>query len=158
MNGLCHTQLKRASSQGFSLIELMATVVIISLLSAIAFPSYTNFVKKSRRSTAKSTLLQMYARQENHFANVKSYASKASQLGYKNDVVWLDDSGDEESGETSESIYSVEIDRTSNFEYSITASVAGRQVIDTDCVSFTITHQGTKSAKNDEGFASTDCW
>lgn len=39
---------------GFTLIELMVVVVIISLLSAIALPSYLGLVNKSKLSQAKT--------------------------------------------------------------------------------------------------------
>ncbi|MCA3160406.1 MAG: type IV pilin protein [Burkholderiales bacterium] len=44
--------------QGFTLIELMITVVIIAILAAIAIPSYTQYVQQGRRSDARATLMQ----------------------------------------------------------------------------------------------------
>lgn len=45
-------------NRGFSLIELMAVVVVIGLLSVIAIPSYQKYVQRSQRAGAKSTLLE----------------------------------------------------------------------------------------------------
>ncbi|QQS55886.1 MAG: type IV pilin protein [Candidatus Competibacteraceae bacterium] len=42
---------------GFSLLELMIVVAVIGILAAIAYPSYQDSVRKSRRADAKSVLL-----------------------------------------------------------------------------------------------------
>ena len=38
---------------GFTLIELMVAVAVVGILSAIAYPSYLQHVRKSRRADAK---------------------------------------------------------------------------------------------------------
>lgn len=46
------------NQQGFTLIEVMIVVAIIGILSAIAYPSYQEYVRRSHRSDAKTGLLQ----------------------------------------------------------------------------------------------------
>jgi type IV pilus assembly protein PilE len=46
--------MKRA--RGFTLLELMIVVIVISILAALAISSYQKQVRKSRRADAKSTL------------------------------------------------------------------------------------------------------
>ena len=50
--------------RGFTLIELMITVAVIAIISAIAIPSYQNHILKSRRSEAITQLLQAQLKQE----------------------------------------------------------------------------------------------
>jgi len=48
----------RTIIRGFTLIELMITVAIVSILATIAYPSYQTTILKSRRMDAKGVLLQ----------------------------------------------------------------------------------------------------
>ncbi len=43
--------------KGFTLIELMIAAAIIAIIAAIAYPSYQDSVRKSRRVDAKAALL-----------------------------------------------------------------------------------------------------
>jgi type IV pilus assembly protein PilE len=58
---------------GFTLIELMITVVILSILAAIAYPSYTNYVTVARRSEATINLTQIAAQEEKFLTNCGTY-------------------------------------------------------------------------------------
>lgn len=43
---------------GFTLIEVMIVVGVIGILSAIAFPSYQQYVQRSHRANARAAILQ----------------------------------------------------------------------------------------------------
>lgn len=51
-------QSKRMHQGGFTLIELMIVVAIVGILSAIAYPSYTEYVRRGHRAEARTGLLQ----------------------------------------------------------------------------------------------------
>jgi len=44
--------------KGFTLIEVMIVVAIVGILSAIAYPSYTEYVRRGHRADARAGLLQ----------------------------------------------------------------------------------------------------
>ena len=67
---------------GFTLVEMMIVVVVLTLLAAIAIPTYSNQIRKSRRSEAKTALLDLAGREERYMATNGTYTSSAANLGY----------------------------------------------------------------------------
>ncbi len=58
---------------GFTLIELMITLVILSVIVAIAYPAYTNYTTQTRRSDAQVALTQTVNRLEKYFSVCNTY-------------------------------------------------------------------------------------
>lgn len=63
----------RRSANGFTLIELMITVAIVGILAAIAYPSYTDHIRKARRADAQAALLELAQFMERHYSLNNSY-------------------------------------------------------------------------------------
>ena len=63
---------------GFTLIELMVTVVIVAILATIAVPSYLQQVRKSRRSSAKATMMDLANREQQYLLSTRTYADTAA--------------------------------------------------------------------------------
>ena len=60
-------------ASGFTLIELLAAVAIIGILAAIGYPSYTNYVMRSKISEAVANLSDMRAKMEQYFLDNRKY-------------------------------------------------------------------------------------
>lgn len=63
--------------RGFTLIELMITVAVIAILAAIAFPSYQDSLRKSRRTDGKNALTQAMANMERYYTENNTYLGAA---------------------------------------------------------------------------------
>lgn len=66
--------------RGFTLVELMVTVVILSILAAIGYPAYTAHVAKSRRADAQQFIMQMDSRQKQILIEQRAFATAPNAL------------------------------------------------------------------------------
>ena len=62
-------------ARGFTLVELMAAVAIVAILTALAMPSYKEHVAKSRRSEAMTALLDGAQALERYYSANSTYAT-----------------------------------------------------------------------------------
>jgi type IV pilus assembly protein PilE len=61
------------SARGFTLIELMITVAVIAILSAIALPAYTDYVTRSKFSEAYAHLADLRVKMEQYYLDNRRY-------------------------------------------------------------------------------------
>lgn len=78
------TQTHKTKQSGFTLIELMVAVAIVGILATIAATSYQSQVMKSRRTDARTALLDLAGREEKLFSTTNAYSADPSVLGYSN--------------------------------------------------------------------------
>lgn len=69
---------EKMGSKGFTLIELMITVVVLGILVSISYPSYLNYTKRTRRSDAMAALTQAANQQERFFTECNWYAANVN--------------------------------------------------------------------------------
>lgn len=120
----------RSPPGGFSLMELMIVLAVISILVAIAVPSYTEYVLRGKRAEARAALMDAAARQERHYSDNYEYAQKFSDLGVGKST---------ESGQ-----YTLSMALTAKAAAQGFTLSAVPQFTDADCGSLTITQVGTR--------------
>ncbi len=128
-----HQRPARNAERGFTLIELMITVAVVGILAAIAYPSYQEYILRSRRVEAQSLLGEAAARQERWRAQNGSYTTTVSnlKLPYAN--------------QSEHGYYTLSISQVAgDGGYTLKATRAASQTADTRCGDFTLDALGVK--------------
>lgn len=112
---------------GMSLTELMISVAIVGIISAIAIPSYQSHMTSSRRSDAINTLLQLQLQQESYRMQNASYATSSDITLPTSDH------------------YTYTISNASATTYTLQAAAKGAQAGDSGCTTLTLDQSMTKS-------------
>ena len=147
-------------SRGYTLIELMIVVTVLGILTALAVPSYLNYVTESARSDAMISLTTMAARQELYFSNNGKYALEVADLGYPppdpslgNNQIWSEDKDQHYRISTLSCIPP----RNDCFQLAAEAW-HGVALKDTECARFELDSFGRRRAKDSGSVATDDCW
>lgn len=139
---------------GFTLIELLIAAVVLSLLLAIAVPSYREQVRKGYRSLATTALMDRAARLERCAAldpNNGFLAANTACPAFPSNVV----------DEGNVALWQITIPTRTAITYTLQARpVAGSPAAgDATCAVIQLTHTGARSATNSGNADSTArCW
>ena len=129
---------------GFTLMELMIVVAIISLLAGISYPAYTKYVLQAKRGDAKAGLLKLQLAQEKYKSYNVSYGTLA-QLA-------TNDSSITDPMASTDGHYAITILTPTSSGYSLKAVPSHT---DGDCTALLIDQDNAKTAT---GADSNHCW
>ena len=117
-------------NSGFTLVELMVVVVIISLLAMVAVPSYNTSVSKARRADAQSSLSNFANVMERFFTENGAYLGAAGSSGTPTDTgtPWIYATATPIDGETK--FYNLSINVATAGSYTLRATPIGGQIDD----------------------------
>jgi type IV pilus assembly protein PilE len=138
-----------AAPAGFTLIELMIVVVVIAVLAAVAYPTFVDQVRKSRRADAIAALNRIAQAQERWRANNPNYSNSLAPgaLNVPN---------------PSSGYYTLSVATdaaTAARRYVATATAAGAQAADSRCASLVMTMDAGNLSYGSTGSATAaQCW
>lgn len=82
-----------AVTLGFSLIELLAALAIMSLLLALAVPAYHGHIVRAKRVQGQAALLRLMQQQERYYSQNNRYLAFSSALPAQQFPWWSGDGG-----------------------------------------------------------------
>jgi type IV pilus assembly protein PilE len=144
------------TSAGFTLIELMVTVAIVAILGTLAVAGYTSQVRKSRRTEARTALLDLAARQERYNSTNSSYTDLPANLGYSGTFPQSVGSGYYQISVCVNTTLPCAADAGTGTAFLLTATPAGTQAADTACGSFTVDSTGAQAVTGSA--TASSCW
>jgi len=133
----------RKYMRGVTLLELMIVVVIVSILTAVAYPNYREYVTRAKRTEAKAALLQIATNQERFYLQNNTYTTNMTNLGFPVAGAFLSDSDSY--------IINVGAADANDFTATATFQLGGDEA--GKCLTFQIDGRGAKTSAPD-----TDCW
>ncbi|MDR2299552.1 MAG: type IV pilin protein [Comamonas sp.] len=140
------------NQRGFTLIELMIVLAVVGILSAVAYPSYTEYVRRGHRADARTGLLQAQMWMERAATATGVYPTNADTTKILPAALsWTGDSNKR---------YTIEFKSSTNAAYTLIAKRKnpGLQAAD-KCGDFTLTHTGARGADNlASGATAAECW
>lgn len=124
---------------GFTLMELLIVIAIISILASIGYSSYSGYISEARRGEAVASLMEISQAQEKYFLDNNQYAADRATLGIDQ--------------YTSGGHYQVTVsssDTSRVYEVLAQPKTGGAQTSDTACASMRLFSDGRRTP--------TECW
>ena len=127
----------------------MIVVAIIGILAAIAFPMYSDYVTRARRTDGQAKLMEVAQELERCYTQFSKYDDNRCSVVSDSKVNKTSD----------QKYYKVKTSRDdgelTNSTFTLVAIPKNEQADDTDCRNLTLTHLGEQSATGDDPGT---CW
>jgi len=133
----------RKYMRGVTLMELMIVVVILGILTAIAYPSYRQYAAKAKRNEAKACLLQVATMEERFYLQNNTYTTDMIALGFPVGTNFMTDSNS----------YDCTVTAAGPAAFSATATYQNADAEAGKCATFSIDGRGLKTSTPYD-----DCW
>lgn len=140
---------------GFTLLELLIAVTIVSLLLVLLLPSFQAQLYAMRRALASATLLEGMIRQEQFFIEHKRYAEQLIDLDFPSHPYAIDLEGNPVSEQAQNRTYLINL-VTDGQTYTLSATPQLSQSADRDCGTLSLDSAGIKRVSGKR--AVRECW
>lgn len=138
---------------GITLTEMMIVLLIVGIISGIAYPIYTDKVQEARRKHVRELLTHLTTQQQRSL-NEDGQLLTLSELGFTNNNI------------TSTGHYTLALNSRQDLMgtdcngcFNFTATARAEQLNDQPCLVFQIDNAGRKRARRSGGALNTDaCW
>ena len=71
-------------SLGFTLLEMLIVMGLISIIAAVALPSYNSYIVRAQRSDGMDSLTEIMNQQQRYLTKNRTYTTDLQNLGYTN--------------------------------------------------------------------------
>ncbi|MGB5511170.1 MAG: type IV pilin protein [Woeseiaceae bacterium] len=140
---------------GFNLVELLVVVAIIGIIAAIAYPSYTEQVRKSRRADCSGAVTSLGSSMERYFTVNNTYLGAADGGSDTGEPAIYATTCPVDGGTPT---YNLTISAATASTYTVQAAPTGTQAND-KCGTLTLTSTGLKGVTGaSTGVSWQDCW
>jgi type IV pilus assembly protein PilE len=123
----------RTPSHGWTLAELLITLGLMSVLAALAWPTYQQQQRQARRSDGQAALLQLQVDQARWRAQQDRYTESLTDLGWASD-------------KSPQGHYQISVTAASPEAYTAQATALGSQAADPECNPLHLSWQGSATA------------
>jgi len=140
--------------RGFTLLELLVTMAIVGILTAIAWPGYGAVVRRAQRNDARLALLGIQYAEELRYQNFHSYSDQVAGSAAQGDLGLA-----ERSASGSYQLAVTLRDDGQRYTVSARPLPQGRQATDNTCMVLWLDETGKRGATDADGRDTTAlCW